>query len=203
MRWWVTGWLLIALFAPTRAAAQAEAGIRIASPASGAVLTGLVEVTGSSAVENFFGAEISFAYASDLTNWFLIASTEQPVTDGPLATWDTSAVTDGDYVLRLRVTTQNLSVQETFVTALQIRNQTPAATATFAPTETLSALSTSAPQPTKTERPPLPVFPSPTPLAPNPAIVTQPEILLSLQRGLVIALILFLFIGLLVRIRRN
>lgn len=203
MRWMYVGLILLALASPLRAAAQAESSIRISAPASGAVLRGAVEVTGSSAVDGFFVAEISFAYTTDLSTWFLIRTSDQPVTEGLLATWDTSTITDGDYVLRLHVTTQNFAVQETFVTGLQIRNQTPVETATLAPTETLSAFSTSAPQLTQTERPPVPVLPSPTSLAPNPAMVTQSEIINSLQRGLVMALISFLIIGLLFRIRRN
>lgn len=203
MRCWMTGLLLIALLAPTRVRAQEGPGVNIASPASGAVLTGLVELTGSSAADSFFVAEISFAYASDLSNWFFIASSDQPVTAGLLTTWDTNTVTDGDYVLRLRVTTQNFAVLEIFVTGLQIRNQTPAATAIVAPTTTPEIFSTAISAPTRTALPTAHILPSPTPLAPNSAIVTQPEIMTSLKRGLLIALVSFLAIGALILLRRN
>jgi len=201
MRWWVAGLIIFALFAPLRTAPQAEATVSIASPAAGATLRGPVEVTGSSAVDGFLSAEISFAYASDLSTWFLIATSDQPVTDGLLATWDTNAITDGDYVLRLHVTLQDSSVLETFVGGLQIRNQSLAPTATSESGFPPAVFDT--PVPTQIELPAVPLPPSPTPFAPNPATVTQTEIVANLQHGLIIALLSFLFIGILIRLRRS
>ncbi len=207
MRWLITGLLFFTILAPARAHAQAETGIRITAPASGDVLRGLVNVTGTSAVDGFFASELAFAYASDPTNtWFLIYSSDQPVTDGLLAAWDTNSVTDGDYILRLRVTLQDGSILETLVTGLRIRNQTPTETATLAPTLTpefesppviASPLPTLPPVPTPERRP------TPTPLPPNPAAVTSPEIYSSLGRGVLLALLSFLFIALFLRLRRT
>ena len=206
MRWWFAFLLTFALFLPARVHAQTETGIRITSPASGATLRGLVDISGTTAVDGFFSAELSFAYASSLTpNGFLIASVDQPISDGLLAQWDTNLITDGDYDLRLRVTLQDGSVLDSVVAGLRIRNLTPTETATVPPTITPEFYETAAPTspPTFTPAPTATRRPTPAPLPPNPAAVTQPEITSSLTRGLVVAFLAFLIIGLFLRLRRS
>lgn len=208
MRWLLVGILALALFLPQRAAAQSDTNIRITAPASGDALQGLVNIMGTSAADGFLSSELSFAFASDSTStWFLIYQTDSPVIDGLLAAWDTTLVTDGDYNLRLRVTLQDGSILESLVTGLRIRNQLP--TETFAPTP--------APEPTATTgfippAMPLPPTPqpaptstrllTPTPFPPNPATVSEAQIYAFLRRGILTALLVFLVIALLLRIRR-
>ena len=207
MRWLCAAWIVFALLVPQPVSAQSEPTIRIISPASGEVLQGLVDIKGTSAVEGFFTSELSFAYASDATNtWFLIYGTDAAVTEGLLAVWDTNLVTDGDYDLRLRVTMQDGTLVETFVTGLRIRNQTPTETTTPEPTFTPEPLDT----PTFTALPPTPQpaptstrLPTPTALAPNPVAVTEPEIYSSLGRGILVTLLAFILVGILIRLRRS
>ena len=207
MRWLFAGLLALALFLPTGASAQTGTTIRISAPASGDVLQGLVNVTGTSAADGFFASELSFAYASDPTStWFLIYSTDQPVTDGLLAAWDTNLVTDGDYTLRLRVTLQDGTILETLVTGLRVRNRTPTETATLAPTFTPGPADTPVPSPLPPTPMPAPTathYPTPTPLPPNPAAVTPTEIYSFLGRGVLVALFSFLLVGLFLRLRRS
>ncbi len=213
MRWLFAGLLALALFLPTVASAQAEVNIRITAPASGDVLQGLVNVTGTSAADGFFASELSFAYVSDPTStWFLIYSTDQPVTEGLLAAWDTNLVTDGDYDLRLRVTLQDGSILETLVTGLRVRNQTSIGTITPAPTSISAPTSTPEfdPTPAPSPLPPTPMpaptathYPTPTPLPPNPAAVTPTEIYSFLGRGILLALLSFVVVGIFLRLRRN
>ena len=207
MRWLFAGLLALAWFIPTGASAQAGTTIRITAPASGDVLQGLVNVTGTSAVDGFFASELSFAYASDPTStWFLIYSTDQPVTEGLLAAWDTNLVTDGDYDLRLRVTLQDGTILETLVTGLRVRNRTPTETATLAPTFTPGPADTPVPSPLPPTPMPAPTathYPAPTPLPPNPAAVTPTEIYSFLGRGVLVALLTFLVVALFLRLRRN
>lgn len=207
MRWLFAGLLALALFLPTGASAQAGTTIRITAPASGDVLQGLVNVTGTSAADGFFASELSFAYASDPTStWFLIYSTDQPVTEGLLAAWDTHLVTDGDYDLRLRVTLQDGTILETLVTGLRVRNQTPTETATLAPTFTPGPADTPVPSPLPPTPMPAPTathYPTPTPLPPNPAAVTPTEIYSFLGRGILLALLTFVVVGIFLRLRRN
>lgn len=205
MRGLFAGLLALALFLPTRAAAQTGTNIRITAPASGDVLQGLVHITGTSAADGFFASELSFAYASDPTStWFLIYSTDQPVTEGLLAAWDTNLVTDGDYTLRLRVTLQDGTILESLVTGLRVRNQipteTPAPTSSseFEPVPVLSPLPpTPMPAPTSTRRP------TPTLLPLNPAAVTPDEITFFLGRGILLALLTFIVVGIFLRLRRS
>ena len=203
---WLAGLLALLMLLPgLSASAQGVTGVRIASPASGSTLRGVVDILGTTAVDGFFFAELSFSYASSPTpTWFHIASVDQPLTDGLLAQWDTSLVTDGDYDLRLRVTLQDGSVLDTVVTGLRIRNLTPTETVTPVPTITPEYYETAAPTspPTFTPAPTATRRPTPTPLPPNPAAVTQPQITSSLTRGLVIAFLVFLIIGIFLRLRR-
>ena len=207
MRWLLAGFLALAFFLPQRAAAQIETDIRITAPASGDTLQRLINITGTSAADGFASSELSFAYASDSAfTWFLIYQTDQPVTDGLLAVWDTSLVTDGDYNLRLRVTLQDGTILESLVTGLRVRNQTPTETPTLAPTSTpefdlppaASPLPpTPMPAPTSTR------LPTPTLLPPNPAVLTDSQIQAFLLRAIVATLLTFIVIGLFLRLRRN
>ena len=206
MRWLLAGFLALAFFLPQRAAAQIETDIRITAPASGDTLQGLINITGTSAADDFASSELSFVYASDSTfTWFLIYSTDQPVTEGLLAAWDTNLVTDGDYNLRLRVTLQDGSLLETLVTGLRVRNQTPTETPTLAPTSTpdFDRPSTSTPlPPTPMPAPTSTRLPTPTALPSNPAAVTPDEITFFLGRGILLALLTFVVVGIFLRLRR-
>ena len=214
MRWLFAGLLALAILAPSRVRAQEENILRVSAPASGDVLRGIVNITGTSAVEGFFASELAFAYASDPTNtWFLIYSTDQPVSDGLLAAWDTAFVTDGDYDLRLRVALQDGTFLETLVTGLRVRNLTEIETTTLEPTFTpapadpLTGQNDSPPTPmlatpvvsvpTSTQRP------TPTPFPPNPASVTSAEIYSFLGRGILLALLSFIVIAIFLRLRRS
>ena len=75
-------------------------------------------------------------YASNpADSWFTIQTFPQPVTNPTLAVWDTTTVTDGDYVLHLRVFLQDGSTQDVVVSDLKIRNDVPIATVTPTATE--------------------------------------------------------------------
>ncbi len=84
--------------------AQADAGPLIASPQTGDALQGIIPVSGSDQLAGRLYSEVAFAYAGDTTGtWFLIATVTEPVIDGTLTNWDTTTITDGNYILRLRV----------------------------------------------------------------------------------------------------
>ena len=104
-----SGFLLAALWSPRFSLARwpllkRRARRQLESPASDDVLRGVVQIEGTADAPDFASADLAFAYDSDETNtWFLIAEIDQPVSNAALGTWDTSAISDGDYVLRLRV----------------------------------------------------------------------------------------------------
>ncbi|MCC7190836.1 MAG: hypothetical protein IT312_19035 [Anaerolineales bacterium] len=188
-------------------AAQDSPPIAIASPAADEVLRGEVTIVGSTDVPNFAAAQLDFKYASDAgENWFPLAALSQPALESPLFLWNTASVTDGKYILRLRVflvggTSQEATVPITIQNDAPLQAPTPSFTATpessigvQIPTPFLLAAS---PTPTEVPRP------MPTPLPPNPASLNQTEVLASLGRGALVILGLFIFSALLLRLRQT
>jgi hypothetical protein len=159
---------------------QGAGTVILTVPNSGAALRGVVPILGTTGVPGFRSAEISFAYAAEPADtWFLIASANEPVTDGQLTLWDTTTITDGDYTLRLRVFLDDGSTMDAFVTGLGIRNDAPAAAATVIaspssqPSPTESGQASPSPRAPVAEAAPAPRSSAPT-LPPNPAAV-QPS----------------------------
>jgi len=185
-------------------AAQEAPPVAITSPASDELLRGQVTLTGRLDVPSFLSAGLDFAYASDPTGtWFNIQSFSQPLTDSTLAVWDTTSITDGEYVLRLRVDFEDGTFQEVTV-PVRVGNDvlpppTPEPTATPEPDAVLIPtpfLLAASPTPTDLPRP------TPTALAPNPVSLAQNQIYTSLGRGALVILGLFALAGLIVRVRR-
>lgn len=187
-------------------AAQTTPPVAITTPAAGEVLRGSVTVTGMLEVPSFASARLDFAYASDQTGtWFTLQTFSSPVVDSTLAVWDTTAITDGDYILRLRVdfedgTSQGVTVpvrvgNDALPTATPLPS-TPTAESVnvLVPTPFLLAAS---PTPTEVPRP------TPTPLPANPAALEQEQIYASLRRGALVILGLFVLAGLVIRVRRT
>ena len=186
------------------------AGVSITSPHSGDVLRGQVDIFGNMNVPNFVSAELAFSYAASdsAQSWFTIQTFPQPVQNSTIATWDTTSLTDGDYILHLRVILQDGSAQEVAVSDLKIRNDAPPPTET--PTATLTPqseypLPIASPLETSTVQPvtAMPTFPSSTPLPANPASVTTSSIYSTFARGGLIVLVLFILFSLILRLRKN
>jgi hypothetical protein len=171
--------------------------VSILSPQAGGVLQGQVTITGNNNITGFVSAEISFGYTHDPTDtWFLIASSSQPVTQGTLAVWDTTTITDGLYALRLRVRLGDGSYVDAIVPDLRVRNYTPVETNT--PTAVLLE-STPVPNATATATP----YPTPTALPPNPAALTPINVYTSFGYGVAGVLLFFLIIGVYAWARRQ
>jgi hypothetical protein len=185
-------------------AAQESPPIAITSPAPDEILRGQVTITGKVDVPSFVSAQLDFAYASNPTDtWFTIQTFSQPLADSTLATWDTASITDGDYILRLRVSFEDGTFQEVTV-PIKIGNDfvptptpeptsTPQADSVLIPTPFLLAAS---PTPTDVPRP------TPTALPSNPVSLAQNQIYASLGRGALVILGLFALAGIIMRVRR-
>jgi hypothetical protein len=201
-------YLLLPVFFFTQIAAQAVPPC-ITFPLTGQALQGMVAVTGTSATDGFDSAEITFAYEDNTTDtWFQIASSDQPVTDGVLTTWDTSTITDGTYILHLRVQLKDGTYRDAFVTGLRVHNYTPTETAT--PTASATpAPSATAPTPTSippTDTPPPPTstpYITPTQLPANPIILDRFDIYTGLGVGALAVATLFILFGIYARLRRS
>jgi hypothetical protein len=139
--------------------AQAPGYADISSPADGQAVQGLITVEGSASHPFFEAYDLAFAYRNDPTQtWFLITDpVTQPVSNGPLALWDTSGLTDGNYRLRLRVFLNNGNILPVIIENVRVRNYSAVETS---PSDSALVLATSTPVlPTPTPRPtPLPAL---------------------------------------------
>ena len=196
--------LIVLLSHPVQA--QEETQLDISSPSEGQIVQGTVVVSGSVTVLGFSSYELAFAYVDDPTQtWFILTTSSLPVFESELGTWDTTTLTDGNYNLRLRVFLLDGTVQKITVTGLRVRNYTPVPTATFTPSPT--AIVQFAPPTAQRIAPSVatatPSLPTPTPLPPNPASLQDASIAGALGRGAILALLLFLGFGILLRLRRE
>jgi hypothetical protein len=186
-------------------AAQDSASLAITSPAPEEVLRGEVTITGSTDIPNFIFAQLDFAYAANPTNtWFNVQTFSQPIADSTLAVWNTTSISDGDYVLRLRVTLEDGTFQDVMVPVV-VMNDVPLSTPTAIPPTSTAEIAVQIPTPFLLAASPTPtVLPRPTPamLPPNPASLGQNEIYGSLGRGALVMVGLFALAGLIVRLRR-
>lgn len=178
--------------------------VAITSPTADEALRGQVNIIGSTDVPNFVSAQLDFAYASDETGtWFPLQALSQPVFDSPLYTWDTTSITDGNYILRLRVFTADGGVQEVTVPIKLQNDDVP--TPTLAPTSTVEAVTNPLPTPFLLAASPTPTDvprPTPTPMPTNAASLDRNKIYGSLGRGALVILGLFAFAGIILRLRR-
>ncbi len=178
----------------------------ISSPQAGDTIRGQVEIAGNMTMLNFSTAELAFKYASDSAdNWFTIQTFPQPVAGPALAVWDTTALTDGDYNLRLRISLIDGTFQDVIVSDLKIRNDTAEPTEVVRTETALPQFSAVTATPVFTELPVTAaiVFPSSTPLPINPASVTTSSIYSTFARGALIVLVLFIFFSLILRLRKT
>ena len=185
------GVALITIWGTARAATPTPVPIAIISPKSGEAVQGLVRVIGDTEVPNFKVAALFFGYAQDPTHtWFPLGERNTPARQGLLARWDTTSITDGNYVLRLVVTTTDGKKYEVRV-PVRVRNYTPIETPTPAPTPRGGATPLP-PTPTAT---PQPIYPTPTPLPTNTGILTVRQIGRATAYGAAfIALLILLFL---------
>lgn len=186
-------------------AAQDTPPITITSPVPGDLIRGEATITGTTDIFGFASSQLEFSYASNPTDtWFPLQTSTQPVIDSPLAVWDTTVISDGDYVLRLRVYTEDGVFQEITV-PVGIQNDTPILTPTLVVTSTPNKLDVGLPTPFLVAASPTPTLtprPIPTPLPANSASINQMTVYTSLGRGVLVIVGLFLFAGLILRFRR-
>ena len=183
-----------------------DSQIAITTPAAGDVLRGEVTVIGTTDSPNFFSAQLDFGYASDPAGtWFALQTFSQPALDAPLFVWNTTVITDGDYQLRLRVNSTGGLLNEVIIPVV-IRNDVIPSEPILTPTATSDSITVQIPTPFLLAASPTPTEiprPTPTSLPANPASLNQNEIFASLQRGAIVILGLFLFSGIILRLRRN
>ena len=180
-------------------------GIEILSPLPGQPLQGIVAIVINTNIPDFESAELSFAYANHpLDTWFLLYESNQPVTDAAVLQWDTGAISDGDYTLRLTVRLTDGSQRTVEAANLRVRNYSPIETNTptpITPTATPPPQDTPAPTLTPTAtwtpRPP-----TPTPLPRNPLALHPMQVAFSAAQGGIAAAAAFALMGFYAFLRR-
>jgi hypothetical protein len=176
---------------PTNSGTPEAQAPAILSPLAGQALQGSVPIVVRTGVGDLVACELSFAYFNNPTGvWFLLFQGNQPVTDGVLAQWDTSTITDGVYTLRLTVFRADGNQQTVTVPGVRVRNYTPIETDTpdpFVLTETkLSSQESVTPPFTSTIIPP-----TATPLPPNPAELNRKDVIGGVEKGVLTVFGLF------------
>ncbi len=157
-RWFPAPLALLALMhlpvapAPAR---QAPGYAEITQPSPGSPVEGIVTIRGSANHPSFASYDLSFAYAQDTTGtWFPIGSPATvPVVDGALGLWDTTPISPGRYILRLRVFLSTGAVLESQVRDLPVGLPVPVASAGPASPTSQLAIATSTPIPAREASP--------------------------------------------------
>lgn len=159
---------------------QAEAGPVVSAPRAFDTVLGAVMVQGSANPPGFRRYEVAFAYDPNPTNtWFTFAESDQPVTEGVLAVWDTTAIADGVYALRVRVFRAEGALAEQIIPGLRVQNIEPTAPPPPTPTPILlpatpTPITELLPRPTNSALIVLP--PTSTPRPTTPAVLgVRPE----------------------------
>lgn len=176
---------------PLRALPQQQTSID--SPRPGEALQGQVVIKGTTQVDGFQSYDISFGYQHDTTStWFPIAQGKEALKDGALATWDTTTISDGVYKLRVVVYLSDGRAVQSVVSGLRVRNYTPVETSTPAPASALGSGTAAV----ETLVDYVPAGLTATPLSENPAQVSDADLGSSLVKGGILALGLFIVLGL-------
>ncbi|MBN1260870.1 MAG: hypothetical protein JXB35_09335, partial [Anaerolineae bacterium] len=160
----------------------------ITRPASGAVLTGLVDIFGTVSLDGFREYEVQYGVSDNPLAWGMVAGPiTLPVNNGRLATWDTTALLPGIYSLRVVARNQQGAQFEARVVVTLLSptaTETPTATPSPTPTGagTLTPTPDVTPTPTATTPPdeasPTPTStpePTPPPETPTPTPTPTPE----------------------------
>ena len=128
---WLFAAIVSLMIIPSVVMAQGMTSPVITAPTAGQILRGQVSITGTTDISNFASAELDFAYVSRLDRNMVHLRDFFPACRefSQLAIWDTTSISDGDYILRLRVTLQDGSAQDATV-KVKVQNQVALPTVT-------------------------------------------------------------------------
>lgn len=185
--------------------------VRITSPQMNAEVRGKVLINGRTALPEFDYYKVEFGIGPQPADWAIVGEIHKsPVADGLLETWDTTALPDGMYSLRLRVVKPDGNYEEHFVPQIKIMNSVPTETptATISPTlpPTIAIAETYTPAVSKPTA--ALAQPTPTPTLARPTRTTASPLGDIREFGNAILLgaaamgVIFVLVGLILAIRR-
>jgi len=90
----------------------------ITFPEDGAAIRATVNITGSASGDHFDYYMVEYGEGENPSTWTLLFSSREPVTQGTLATWDTTQVSEGQYTIRLTVVDTYTYVVQVAVTVI-------------------------------------------------------------------------------------
>jgi hypothetical protein len=94
---------------------------QILGPVPGAVVSGAVPIRGSAVSADMVQSSLDIGVGLSPATWQTLNSTVLPVYQGEIYLWDTTAVADGIYTLRLTVQDRTLGASVTSV-VLTVKN---------------------------------------------------------------------------------
>jgi len=170
-----------------------QGDVAILSPKGGEGVKGRVIISGYIKATNALRYDLDFAYTGqESSGWQPIASAAKPAGDGTLGIWDTSAISAGNYTLRLRVYLNDEQTSDHLVENIRVRNYSTMETTTPA-----AGIVESNQPPTLTPINLLPVGASEKPLPVNPGALTaqrfQLNLVFAIAIGILLAIILAYF----------
>jgi hypothetical protein len=170
----VVVWMIAALSAGFLLPADAAPNLRdcsggnaaILAPASGTTVFGIVQIEGTASLGGEFRYyKLEVAPVGTEAWGDLVGQAGQQVVNGQLGVWDSAAVPDGAYMIRLRVVDPTGNYCEIIVTNILVQNAVP-------PTPTIEVT----PTPEETEAPPIQnAVPTPLPTTPAAEETGTPE----------------------------
>jgi len=101
---------------PADRSSNGDLPVRIDTPADGAKLGGVVEITGKADSPDFAAYRLEFGEGSPPLAWNLLLRSEQRQPDGGLGLWNTVGLAPGTYTLRLVVEDRVRGELSTFIT---------------------------------------------------------------------------------------
>ena len=100
---WATEVNLTRQLAPLESTTDAREFVFISSPGSSDEVSGSVAIGGRATSPDFVSYAVEWGHGPTPATWQLLHESSDPVTAGLLAEWDTTALTDGAYTLRIRL----------------------------------------------------------------------------------------------------
>ncbi|MYD65530.1 MAG: hypothetical protein F4X26_06065 [Chloroflexi bacterium] len=100
---WATEVDLARLLAPTELTVDPTEFVFISSPATSADVAGTVTIGGRAISPDFSSYTVEWGRGMSPDSWLLVHESTSAVNAGALAQWDTTAVTDGTYTVRVRL----------------------------------------------------------------------------------------------------
>ncbi|MXZ46047.1 MAG: hypothetical protein F4Z08_03485 [Chloroflexi bacterium] len=100
---WAADANIARLLAPSEVSVDPQEFLFISSPGASAAVSGTVTIGGRAISPEFVSYAVEWGRGATPDSWLRLHESDEPVNAGVLARWDTTALTDGSYTLRVRL----------------------------------------------------------------------------------------------------